>query len=389
VYTPALVPRRNDIDWLRVGAVYLLLLFHSARPFDHGGWHIENQQQSVAVDMLNGAIHQWQMPLLFTLAGWSVTVSLQRRGARGYLRERRDRLLVPLVFGCVALIPFARYAEYRHKGEGEEGFVEFLPSFFTSLDTFTWMHLWFLSYLLVFSLLYLPLFEALRRREWRVERVPPWVLYAAIVPFAAVQLGLRWRWPGYQNLYDDWANFAYFSLFFVAGFLLTRLPALEQAVQREYRRAGLIGLAALAGMAAIALGGMEESPAGYAGIQSLSAVSGVCLVMALLGLGARHLAPRSGGLAYARESAMPVYVIHQVVIVLLAWPAVALGASIPAKLGLVLSGSTVLTLGAYHLVVRRSRVLQRLLGAKGAAPARLARARARDRLRLPRVRAHG
>jgi glucans biosynthesis protein C len=379
--------RRNDVDWLRAGAVYLLLVFHSARPFDTGGWHIENPEQSVVVDMLTGGISQWHMPLLFTLAGWSVTVSLERRDARAYLRERRDRLLVPLVFGCVALIPLARYAEYRHKGEGEDGFVEFLPGFFTSLDRFTWMHLWFLSYLLVFSLLYLPLFQALRRRGWDVSHVPAWALYAAIVPFAVVQLALRWRWPGYQNLYDDWANFAYYSLFFIAGFLLTRLPAIEQAVQREYRRAGWIGIAALAGMAAIVLGGVEERPAGYVGLQSLSAVSAVCLVMALLGLGARHLASRTRGLAYARESAMPVYVIHQVVIVLLAWPVVTLELGIPAKLGLVFAGGSALTLGAYHVAVRRSPLLQRLLGAKGAATGR-GRA-ARGLLRLRRARTPG
>jgi hypothetical protein len=41
-------------------------------------------------------------------------------------------------------------------------------------------------------------------------------------PFAVVELALRWRWPGFQNLYDDWANFLWYSLFFVGGF---RSPA--------------------------------------------------------------------------------------------------------------------------------------------------------------------
>ena len=28
---------------------------------------------------------------------------------------------------------------------------------------------------------------------------------------------LRDRWPGHQNLYDDWANFLFYSLFFIIG----------------------------------------------------------------------------------------------------------------------------------------------------------------------------
>lgn len=356
--------RRNDIDWLRIGAVYLLLAFHTAKVFDQTPWHVKNAAESELAGVFTGAVRQWHMPLLFLLAGWSLAPSLERRGARAVMRERRDRLLVPFLFGCATLIPLATWIEARHAGRFDGGPVAFLPEF--ASDEFTWMHLWFLIYLLVFTALYLPGLRRLQRRGPPIERVPGWAVYAAIVPFAAVQVALRGRWPGYQNLYDDWANFAYYSLFFVGGFLLASYPAIEDAVHREHRRAAVLGVAALAGMAALAgdLYPPEEGTAAWVGFQALSAVAGVCLVAALLGLGSRHLRSRTRGLAYARDSAMPVYVLHQPLIIVLAVPAVALPAGVPAKLALLLGASTAATVGAYHLAVRRSRGLQTLLGAR-------------------------
>jgi surface polysaccharide O-acyltransferase-like enzyme len=387
--------RRTDIDWLRAGAVYLLLLFHSARPFDSGEWHVKDETHPAAVDLLTGGIHQFHMPLLFVLAGWSLVPSLERRTPTAIMRERRERLLVPLAFGCVALMPPLAWVEARHKGETAASLPEYLPTFFTSLDEFTWMHLWFLAYLYVFTALYLPALRRVHQREWRVERVPPWAIYAAIVPLAAVQIGLRGRWPGYQNLYDDWANFAYYSLFFAAGFALARFPAVEEAVHRERRRAACAGVLALLAMAALA---GDEVPAtgsaAWVALQGLSAVAGACVVMAILGYGAKLLGGRERGLAYARESAMPVYVLHQPIILLLALPAIALPAGVPVKLGLLVGASTAATVGAYHLV-RRSPLALRLLGAKAAGRGRSGeasrssgrawRSRGLRRRRLPRA----
>jgi surface polysaccharide O-acyltransferase-like enzyme len=92
------------------------------------------------------------------------------------------------------------------------------------MDRFTWSHLWFLVYLFTFTVLYLPLFRWLLAHRGRLAGVSVVRLYAPLVPLVLVQTTLRFRWPGVQNLYDDWANFTYYSLFFILGFLLARQP---------------------------------------------------------------------------------------------------------------------------------------------------------------------
>ena len=104
-----------------------------------------------------------------------------------------------------------------------ETFLEFLPTFFTDLDRFTWGHLWFVAYLFTFSLLYLPLFSRMTRNE--SQRIAPTIndnqtwssawAYVPALPLALIQVVLRPYWPGVQNLYDDWANFAYYSTFLI------------------------------------------------------------------------------------------------------------------------------------------------------------------------------
>src|SRR5712691_1059514 len=94
--------RRPDIDWLRVGATYLLFVFHVGKVFDPAPfYHIRNADLSFGMLVLCGFIGLWHMPLFFALAGWSLLSSLHARGTRGFVVERMRRLAIPLVAGCV------------------------------------------------------------------------------------------------------------------------------------------------------------------------------------------------------------------------------------------------------------------------------------------------
>src|SRR6185295_18700298 len=106
--------RRPDIDWLRVGATYLLFVFHVGMVFNPAPFfHIRNADLSFAWLVVCGFISLWHMPLFFLLAGWSAASSLRARGSRRFLAERVRRLAIPLVPGCILLAPAIKYLELR------------------------------------------------------------------------------------------------------------------------------------------------------------------------------------------------------------------------------------------------------------------------------------
>lgn len=382
--------RRHDIDWLRVGATYLLFVFHVAMVFNPAPfYHVRNAELSVGMLVLAGFISLWHMPLFFVLSGWSAAGALRARGSAGFARERVQRLLVPLLAGSALLGPPVKYLELRsgldanHTGlyvspalqEGfrqvlpgglpvmapfGEGFFEFLPSFYTVSTRFTWAHLWFLAYLFTFSLLYLPLLSWLARRPSRLRPLGAVWAYAPVLPLAVFQVWLRPRWPGLQNLYDDWANFTTYSTYLIAGFLVARHPALEEAVHREWKRALAIALAAMLLLLLSVLG----VPVPQAPMLAATAVAGWCFLVALLGFGRRYLTASGAALDYLAESTLPVYILHQAAIVVPGYWIVQLPLGIAAKFSLLLFASVLLTMATYHLVVRRFAVARFLFGMK-------------------------
>ena len=359
--------RRCDVDWLRIGATLLLFPFHAARPFDHQPWHVKSATMSDGFDVLVWFIHQFHMPLFFLLAGWSLERSLGSRGIDDVRRERVARLLVPFLLGVTFLSPPQAYVEAITQKGFTGSFVAFLPHFFTSLRYFSWHHLWFLIYLFTFTMLYVRPLSRMRP----LATVRPWHVWIAIVPLALVQVGLRWRWPGLQNLYDDWANFAWYSLLFAGGFVLGRSPALEAEVRRQWKRAAAVFAAGILAMLPLLATLREQIVVpgpGYVAYWVLSAVVTVSALAALLGWAARLEDVERWPFRALREAALPLYILHHPVIVLLGYWVVAVDAPIGWRYLGLLATSVIVTFGVYALLVRRSHVLRAALGMRAAAP---------------------
>ena len=360
--SPDPTARRLDVDWLRIFAVYMLFPFHVGKIFDVPPfYHLKNGELSDAMGFFTGFVHLWHMRLLFLLAGWSLLGSLRARGRDGFLRERFRKLMVPFFAGVLVLCPFLGWAERLHgmlilpDGRIERlagpapGFFEYLPSFF-QLPGFTWAHLWFLLYLYVLTLLYFPLFRRLEARPGRSEHVAGAWAWLPMLLLAASEAALRGRWPGVQNLYDDWANVALYSTFLVAGFLMARQPAFEAAVHREGARLGATGLAA-AGLLALDRGGLVSLPPWAS--DAASGVAAWGIVCGLLAFGFRHLRRgANSAFRWLRDSSFPVYVLHSPAIVFVAHFVVQTDWGIAAKFAVILAGSVALTLLAYELLVR-------------------------------------
>lgn len=380
--------RRNDIDALRIFATFTLFIFHSAMIFNPAPFfHIRNDEVSIVFLIVCGFISLWHMPLFFFLAGWSLFHSIAGRGAGGVVRERLRRIGIPLVLGSAVFGPPIKYLElksgldFNHAGfrvredlqdsfrevipsgldvmpAFDESFTEFLPTFFTNVDRFSWSHLWFIAYLLTFTLLYLPLLARFARTPKAHGQMKAQWLYAPIALLALIQMTLRPHWPGIQNLYNDWANVAYYSTFLFLGFAFARRPDLERLAHTESKRALAIGL----GACGVLLLAVAEIVTSSDIVLAMTAVAGWCFIIAILGFAHARFTVRTQRSAYLSSAAFPIYVLHQPAIVFIGYPIVALTAGIAVKFALVTTLALAATMLLYHGVVRRCAALRTATG---------------------------
>jgi glucan biosynthesis protein C len=364
--------RRPDIDNLRSAATFLLLAFHTAKVYDYSPfYHVKNGASFQGFDVFTGFVHQWHMPLFFLLAGWSMAAALRRRAPDEIRRERWQRLGIPLAVFVLTACVFIGWMEARHAHDrtvADNGSP--IHAFGIAI---TWSHLWFLAYLLTFSLLYVGRLANVKE---------PVANRATLVRFVgvmiAIQVFLRWIWPGQQNLVWDWANFAYYSLFFIGGFYVGRFGSVDRLVDEHRVVMARIGLVAAAAMVPFWLRVIVVADAadwkGYLVYQVLSALAGVGLVIGILGWARRHFAGDGRLHAWARDRAFGVYLLHQAFVVAAAAFVIATSWPIAVKFAVTLVAAAAATVGVNELLRRIDW---------------LAPAFGRDRLRRSAVLAHG
>lgn len=371
--------RRYDLDWLRVLAVLLLLYFHTAAIFyqgELGEFYIKNAQVSQVMHGFILFVHQWHMPLLFLVSGAGTWFALSVRSPKQYLQERCQRLLVPFVFGTLVLIPPQVYLRHLNRSTEHTSYVQFYPQFFNDIrphGNFEWGHLWFLIYLLSFSLVTLPLLFYLRKPEAQLRLTlaswieKPGAILLFALPLAVLEGTLRPHWLGFQNLYDDWANFCVYLLHFVYGYLLCSDDRFSQAIDKHLSIAS--GLAVLCMGTLLSLWQAGRIPdRGYSPLYVLYQCFRGCnawfWVVALLGLGRKYLHHNSKLLQYANEAAYPFYLLHQTVLVLIAFYVVRWNFSVSTKFWLISTAAFGATIALYEGLIRHFNIPRFLFGLK-------------------------
>ena len=246
--------RLYSLDWIRFFAVMMLVPFHTGMIYAFYGWHIKSDTLSLPISIFNEFITIWQMPILFFVAGAASWFALESKEANTYINERIKRLLVPLTFGMLIIVPPQVYIERIKNQQFQGSFIDFYPNFqgIYPDGNLSWHHLWFLAYLFVFSMLLLPLFLRLKKEKGHllIQKAHkllemPGGLFIPALPIVLTEFLLRTRWPdGNQNLIDDWANILFYGTLFFYGYLFSSMDRFwEKAVQKRF--AALFTAAAL------------------------------------------------------------------------------------------------------------------------------------------------
>ena len=368
---PTPTTRRYDLDWLRVLAFALLILYHTGLVFVGWKFHIMSHTTSPALELPMEFLNQWRMPLLFVISGVGVTFALSRRTAGQFAGERAQRLLLPLIFGmCVVVVPQVYYQRLS-EGAHYTSLFDFYPHYFNGAapkGNFTWNHLWFIAYLLVFSLLSLPLFVQLRKpaAQAALARLGQWLSRPGAVllfalPLIIIQLTLRPYWPDTRNLVHDWFNFAFYLTLFLYGYLLGPLAGFWQAAERQRYLLLALGLAAFC----FYYWGDDYYYALIGGAikRVVQAFNCWCWILVCVGFGRRYLNRNSPLLQRANEAVFPFYILHQTVLIVLGYYVLQWNATNAAKFLITALGTFGFTLLLY-LVIQRFSVLRVLFGLK-------------------------
>lgn len=372
--------RHSYLDWLRIAAIMGVLLFHSAMPFAaEEQWHIRNTERSNLLMEGTFFLSRFRMPLLFFISGAVAFFMLQRRTAGQFIGLRFRRLFIPLVFGMLTLVPVQVYMERVANGYSGH-FFDFYPTIFTTgpypEGNFSWHHLWFIAYLFVYDVVLAPLFrwcvtnrhrltffEALARGQ-RIYGI----LLLPVVCHAALTL----RFPQTNDFIHDWNRHLYWVFFLVCGFLCMCVPGLVGSLERNRRTSLSLAVLAVFLLNYLRWNGLEpdevlpnwkEDPRTYLYL-ALYAATAWLWVFALIGYGKRYLDRKSSALGYINRAVYPFYILHQTVIVVIAYYVVRTTDTIGMKYGFTVIASFLVTMAIYHLFVRPFPLLAFLFGAK-------------------------
>lgn len=384
--TPAGAPapaRQHYLDWLRNLVVLFLIPFHTARIFNFDDpFYVKNGDLSRGLSMFVDALSPWAMELLFLVSGAAAWYALGARSGGQFRGERLRRLLVPLVFGLLVLVPPQAYlASFQVPGYNAS-YWEFYPQYFRlagDLSGYTGQitpaHLWFVLYLLLFALIASPLFRALRgaagRRfvDWLARLCErPGVILALFLPSALVLIATGQG--GAPNPF-------YFFTIYLLGYLLVMDERIMRGVDRHLWPALLIGVVAMA-LDRFGLGEALALPSGGPAAFVLGFVPMLnmwCWVLVLIAAARRYLNSDSALLRYVNEAAYPYYILHQTAIVAIGFVVVRWQAGVPLKYAAIALASFATTVLAYELLIRPWNAMRFLFGMKPlvrAAPVRLA-----------------
>jgi glucans biosynthesis protein C len=347
--------RRHDIDWLRVIALFFLILYHIGISFQSWGFWIGFVQSPDSLPEIWPALeilNVWRIPILFVISGMGVWFAMARRNWRELIRERSIRLLVPLGMGFVLLCPLTVLAAQLYYWRD----LSYEPNV---------GHLWFLVNLFAYVILLLPVMYFLKHRPnnlWfrfcgAIAKFPPALILFAI----PVMIEAWWMDPAiYQFFALTWHGFAIGLICFFFGFSFAAMGERFWKSMEFMRFPFFLFAVGLYVIRVFMSDGEGEATKEWAnpryGLETM------CWILAWLGLASRYLRSPSPRLSYLNQAVFPVYILHMPVqnavcnfILPTVFP--------PAvKLVLVLFFTLVICFAIYELIIRRITPLRPLFG---------------------------
>lgn len=362
--------RRHHLDAIRVSAILLLIPYHAARYVQKG------EGDPRIVDAVVWFVHTWHMPLFFAISGFLAASALRRSTAALQLRARFRRLGLPLVVGMLTVVPLANFfvigaaALAPRRGPLPPKREMDLANVFS----LTPRHLWFIAYLLMISLVAIGLWLAIQRAPGLGAAIyrgfgrlmKSWWAVPALASISAAILITKTGWvaggSASNSLVPAPTLFAYYSFFFLFGWLLSgQSDLIEQLKRGAWLRLGAGVLIAVPAFLLFYDNGDFTGNVGTPGVLAeigelrlygLFTVGIVCwlTLFGIWGVLARHVRRESRVLRYLSDASFWIYLVHIPFLVALQSSLSTTDLAIPVRWGLAVIGTLALAIGTYALV---------------------------------------
>lgn len=379
--------RRYDLDWLRVIAFGMLILYHVGMFYVDWGWHVKSSRASDAIQPLMLLTSPWRLTLLFLISGAATRFMADKMSAGELTRSRMRRLWPPLLLAIFVIVPPQAYYEVVEALEemrDPSGLPQrlWLQSFYLKyvtasgnwcdhegcLITPTYNHMWFVAYLIIYTLALVPLLPLLRRlpRAASALIAGPGLIFTPWLVMFALRATLFPAFGETHYFWNDWYLHALYFGTFLFGFAIAKYQPFFERCNHLRWTALAVAIAAWAMLIMYqnARHGGGWSPPEwlrilFRGVHQLQAWTAI---IAAIGFAHHHLRSTDGPIRRLLTQAIfPFYLIHQTIIVIAAHHLDKLQLPLGMEVTL-LVGVTVLGCWMFFEVGRRVPALRMWLG---------------------------
>lgn len=342
--------RRYDIDWLRVIAIALLLIYHIALVFQPWGFYIgfiQSTESSEAIWIPMAMLNVWRIPLLFFVSGMGVCFALRRRDWKQLLTDRAKRILLPLVFGSFFIVPIHAYIFQEYYD------IEVIYSPGVG-------HLWFLANICIYVVQIIGFAFLDKNYDYKFFNFfrkllkQPYYIYLFLIPFV---LEAELMNPEFFSLYVDTSHgFILGMLAFFFGFLFV---AIGDAFWKAVEKVKITSLIIAFVLYLIRLFYFELN-----GPNFLTSIESMNWIFAVLGFAYKYLNKPGKMLTYLSQAVYPVYIIHMIFLYWASSLFLPLNLSLGVNIVLIVSFTFIGCFVTYDLVIKRISFLRPLFGLK-------------------------
>ena len=363
----AKLQRRADIDWIRIAAFGVLILYHVGLVYAPWDWHVHSPHTVPGLGLAALVTNPWRLTLLFMVSGIALRFMVRRTPPTQAIGQRLRRLVPPLLFGILVLVPPQSWIEALEKGSfsgslGTWWLSEFSPAGLR--DGVPLNHIWFVLYITVYSVAALALASASRVFSW-LETLLARLLGGPgllVIPMIYLALLRLWIFPseGLTNhITDDPYNHAMSFGVFLTGFLLALRDDVWTRFEGLRWTSLVVAIVSLPALIALSQP-VDQPPSSPANL--VFAVYQWATICAVLGFGSRHLRSADGpALRYLTDAVFPCYLAHQTLLVIAAHLLIPWGLPVGVEAGLLVLITVGGSLAVYE-IIRRSGPLRPLWG---------------------------